>query len=101
MDYEERMIDGVQMVAFQGHWYPLYEDEPDYDEKVEDGMVMILVNGQWFPVMEAVQDFPFAELSDDELNALYDVYEPGELTGELTTGPYYECDDDDDMQWIE
>jgi len=82
MDYEERMIDGVQMVAFQGCWYPLYEDEPDYDEKVEDGMVMVLVNGHWYPVTEAVQDnFPFADLTDYEfLNLYYD---------------HYECDDKD------
>jgi hypothetical protein len=73
MDYEQKMIDGVEMVAFQGCWYPLYEDEPDYDEKVEDGMVMILVNGHWYPVAEAVQDmFPFYDLTNEDLQELYE-----------------------------
>jgi hypothetical protein len=70
MDYEERMIDGVQMVAFAGCWYPLYEDEPDYDEKVENGMIMIFVDGEWHTLMEDPNNFPV--LSDDEMNALYD-----------------------------
>lgn len=70
MDYEERTIDGVQMVAFQGCWYPLYEDEPDYDEKVENGMIMIFVDGEWHTLMEDPNNFPV--LSDDEMNALYD-----------------------------
>ncbi len=61
------MIDGVQMVAFQGRWYPIYEDEPDYDEKVENGMIMIFVDGEWHTLMD---NFPV--LSDDEMNALYD-----------------------------
>jgi len=72
MDYEEKVIDGVAMVAFQGVWYPLYEDEPDYDEKVEDGMVMVLVNGHWYPAGEAVQDqFPFYDLTNEDLQDLY------------------------------
>ncbi len=69
MDYEERTIDGVQMVAFAGCWYPLYEDEPDYDEKVENGMIMIFVDGEWHTLME--DSFPL--LSDDEFNTLYDL----------------------------
>ena len=74
MDYEEKMIDGVAMVAFNGCWYPFEdEDEPDYDEKVEDGMVMISVNGHWYPVAEAVQDmFPFYDLSNEDLQELYE-----------------------------
>ena len=72
MDYEEKMIDGVAMVAFQGSWYPLYEDEPDYEEKVEDGMVMVLVNGHWYPVAEAVQDqFPFHDLTNEDLQDMF------------------------------
>ena len=72
MDYEEKVIDGVPMVAFRGCWYPLYENEDDYDEKVEDGMVMVLVEGHWYPVTEAVQDnFPFYDLSNDELQTLF------------------------------
>ena len=64
------MIDGVQMVAFQGCWYPIYEDEPDYDEKVENGMIMIFVDGEWHTLMEDPNNFPV--LTDDEMNALYD-----------------------------
>jgi hypothetical protein len=72
MDYEEKIIDGVPMVAFRGCWYPLYENEPDYDEKVEDGMVMVLVGGHWYPVAEAVQDYlPFYDLSNEELQNLF------------------------------
>lgn len=97
MDYEDRMIDGVLMVAFQGCWYPLYEDEPDYEEKVEDGMVMVSVNGHWYPVMEAQDMFPFADLSDDELNALYDDQDTDTQDAQDGGPPYYECDDDDDM----
>lgn len=72
MDYEEKVIDGISMVAFRGCWYPLYEEETDYEEKVEDGMVMVLVNGHWYPVAEAVQDmFPFWDVSNEELKELY------------------------------
>jgi hypothetical protein len=72
MDYEEKIIDGVAMVAFKGCWYPLYDDEDEYEEKVEDGMVMVLVEGHWYPVAEAVQDmFPFYDLSDQDLKNLY------------------------------
>jgi len=90
MDYEERMIDGVQMVAYAGCWYPVYEDERDYDEKVEDGMIMIFLDGEWHTLMEAQDPFPFADLSDDEMNALYD-----DQTDARIPVPYYECDDDD------
>lgn len=61
------MIDGVQMVAFQGCWYPLYEDEPDYDEKVEDGMIMIFVDGEWHILMDN------SPILSDEMNALYNL----------------------------
>ena len=64
MDYEERMIDGVHMVAFAGCWYPVYEDEPDYDENVDD---MIFLDGEWHTLMD---NFPV--LTDDEMNTLYD-----------------------------
>jgi len=57
MDYEERMIDGNRMVAFNGCWYPIYEDEPDYDA---------------FEDYDQVLNLNFPDLSDDEMNALYD-----------------------------
>jgi hypothetical protein len=95
MDYEEKMINGVAMVAFQGCWYPLYEDEPDYDEKVEDGMVMVLVNGQWYPVAEAVQDqFPFHDLTNEDLQELFGDYNPLDYWTEYDDEVY-------DMQLIE
>jgi hypothetical protein len=83
MDYEERMIDGTLMVAYNGCWYPTYEDEPDYDAFEVD-----------YEEMNNL-DFPFADLSDDEMNALYN-----DLTDARIPVPYYECDDDDDMDWV-
>jgi hypothetical protein len=72
MDYEEKVIDGVCMIAFKGCWYPLDETPLPYEEKVEDGMIQVLVNGHWYPVAEAVQDeFPFYDLTDRDLNALF------------------------------
>ena len=97
MDYEEKVIDGVPMVAFNGCWYPLYEDEHDYDEKVEDGMVMVLVNGHWYPVTEAVQDqFPFYDLTNEELQKLFgaEVFDPLEYESEYDDEVY-------DMEYVE
>ena len=45
MDYEEKLFDGVRMIAFKGCWYPL-------EEEVQD-------------------QFPFYDLTDRDLNALF------------------------------
>lgn len=93
MDYEEKTMNGVEMIAFRGCWYPLYEEETDFEEKVEDGMVMVLVNGHWYPVSEAVQDmFPFHDVSDEDLQALFSKEEP-----EVDYG----WDDVYDMEYLE
>jgi hypothetical protein len=78
MDYEERMIDGTLMVAFNGCWYPIYEDEPDYDAFEVDNNL----------------DFPFADLSDDEMNALFN-----DLTDARIPVPYYETDEEYEHAW--
>ena len=42
MDYEEKMINGKNMISFKGVWYPLGDflcpgnDEDDYDENAYD-----------------------------------------------------------------
>ena len=101
MTCEEKVIDGVWQINFNGRWYVMDEIGlipaiyTDYEEVVEDGMEWINFGGHWYPGLETL-DFPFADLSDDELNALYD-----DATDEPTPVPYYECDDDDDMRWIE
>ncbi len=87
MDYEERMIDGTLMVAFNGCWYPIYEDEPDYDAEVDyEDMDDNLDNNH---------KFPFIDLTDDELYALFD-----DLTETARIPvPYYECDEEYEHAW--
>jgi len=54
MDYEEKTIDGVTMIAFKGCWYllPPEEPEPPYDE--------------------AMALFPFYDLTNYDLQDLID-----------------------------
>ena len=97
MSCEEKMIDGAWNINFNGRWYVMEEIGlipaiyTDCEVKVEDGMEWIGIGGHWYPGHDVALDyFPFADLSDDELNALYD-----DATDEPTPVPYYECDDDD------
>ena len=70
MEYEQDVFD---LVAKRS-WHSLF-GPADYEEKVEDGMVMIAYNGCWYPVSEAVQDqFPFYDISDEELQEMFGVY---------------------------
>ena len=74
---EEKMIDGVWQINFNGRWYVMSELglEPTLDngeEKVEDGVVWIKWNGCWYSGEEARLDyFPFADLDDDDFADLY------------------------------
>lgn len=101
MSCEEKVIDGVWQINLNGRWYVMDEIGlipaiyTDYEEVVEDGAEWINFGGHWYPGLET-PDIPFADLTDDEMNALYD-----DLTYEPTPVPYYECDDEDDMRWIE
>ena len=81
------MIDGTLMVAFNGCWYPIYEDEPDYDAEVDyEDMDNNLDNNN---------KFPFTDLTDDELYALFD-----DLTETARIPvPYYECDEEYEHAW--
>ena len=83
-----------------------YELNFDIEEKVEDGMVWIKFGEHWYPEREAPPDFPFADLNDDEFYNLFadlnfnNLY-PGGLFFDYPTKPsYYECDDDDDMEFF-
>ena len=54
MDYEEKTIDGVTMIAFKGCWYllPPEPEEPPYDE--------------------AMAKFPFYDLTNYDMQDLFD-----------------------------
>jgi hypothetical protein len=76
---EEKMIDGVMQINFNGRWYVMSEIgldpmwEGDFEEKVEDGTVFVQWNGNWYPEREAVLDyFPFSDLTDEDFIDLYD-----------------------------
>jgi hypothetical protein len=81
MSCEEKMIDGVWNINFNGRWYVMSDIglQPtldDGEEKVEDGVVWIKWNGCWYPGEEARLDyFPFAELDNDEFLDLYMDYD--------------------------
>jgi len=61
-EYEENVEDGLIRLKFRGQWYPIAEAEPDYD----------IFNDHWYPVPDSAQDyFPFYDLTDRDLNALY------------------------------
>jgi len=116
MDCEEKMIDGVMQINFNGRWYVMSEIgldpmwEGDFEEKVEDGTVFVQWGGHWYPAHEAVLDyFPFASLTDEDfLDLYYDLYyeqpdenyEQPDENYKPTPVPYYECDDMDDMDWV-
>ena len=74
-----------------------YELNFECEEKVEDGMVWIKYGEHWYPEREAPPDFPFADLTDDEFT---DLYPGGRFFAYTTPVPYYECNDDDDMDYF-
>jgi hypothetical protein len=88
MDYEVQTIHGV----FIDHGVPVMaQDLYPFADLSDDEM-----NALYDDLTD--QDLPFADLNDDEF--LDNFMPPARFFHYPTPVPYYECDDMDDMDWV-
>ena len=95
MSCEEKLIDGVWQINFNGRWYVmsdlgLHPTLDDGEEKVEDGVVWMKWNGCWYEGEAATLDyFPFADLTDEDFADLYADYDDYEEPVRYTAPVHY------------